>query len=646
MDPNDTNSHKERRLDCMCLDFRVLSRFSRQSPLAWLLYCACAIVTLPARGDSLDATFVAGLRERRLFELAERYCIDRLNGSQTSEVEQAELAVELIRTLATHAGHVPQSDRETFWQATRAAAADFARKRPHHPRLVLVRIQDALTPLAQGELAWYEREAGLLAAERLEPARQALGKAAQSLATIDKELAREIPLRRRTPPKPDELAADELRSLDQQVQYHIARARRLRGLLYSPGSDDRLAQLVAARQILEPLRAQVAVDEVLAALVRLELAECLRLMERYDEAAECLPGLDADGVQPGIRLQARAALVRLAIVRRNLLEVRQLVEEGDFLNGQASAELDLARLEAWLYLGDFDQAAVSARQLEVRHGPYWSRRAGQALITALPREADVTSAELLARRADHLVVTGKADEALADYDRAAALARQAIDDNVAFELAHKAALIEQNRKGKAEAARRFRTLATANTKHALAADAHLLAAWNAKATGDEETILREHLAAWPAADTAAQARLWLAQLFEAHGQWQEALDNYAAIPGASPHFAEANSRLAQLAKDQSDSGPVQVAYAASLLESGDAKMLHAALAQWQLVARRSEPGKPRWLTAQYSVALTHFKLGDKTAAAAVLRSVLDKPPGSLTKEWREHYQSLLKACAS
>jgi len=627
----------------MCLDFRALSCFSWQFRLALLVCCGCAVITLPARGDSLDATFVAGLRERRLFELAERYCVDRLNGSQTSEVEQVELAVELIRTLATHAGHVPQSDRETFWRAARAAAVDFERKRPTLPRLVLVRIQDALTPLAQGELDWHEREAGLLSAAGLEPARQALGKAAQSLAGIDKELTREIPLRRRTQRTPDELAAEELLSLQQQVQYHIARARRLRGLLYSPGSDDRLAQLVAARQILEPLRAQVADDEVLAGLVQLELAECLRLTERYDEAAECLSGLDADGVEPGIRLQVRAALVRLAIVQRNLLEVRRRVEEGDFLSGQASAELDLARLEAWLFLGEFDRAAASARQLEVRHGPYWSRRAAQTLVTALPRAADVTSAELLARRAEHLVVTGKTDEALADYDRAA---RQAADENAAFELAYKAALIEQNRRGKAEAARRFRTLATANTKHPQAADAHLLAAWNAKATGDEEALLREHLATWPAADSAAQARLWLAQLSEARGQWQEALDNYAAIPGASPHFTEANLRLAQLAKDHPDSGPVHEAYAASLLQSGDAKMLQAALSQWQMIGRRSEPGKPRWLKAQYSAALTHFKLGDKAAAAAVLRSVLDKPPVSLTKMWREHYQSLLKACAS
>src|SRR4029450_5261029 len=111
-------------------------------------------------------------------------------------------------------------------------------------------------------------------------------------------------------------SADEFLSLQQQVQYHAARARRLRGLFFPPGGDDRLAQLVAARQLLGSLRTQVAADDVLAALVRLELVECTRLSGRFEDAAEALAGLDADGTDPGIRLQARAAATRLAMDRK------------------------------------------------------------------------------------------------------------------------------------------------------------------------------------------------------------------------------------------------------------------------------------------------------------------------------------------
>jgi hypothetical protein len=220
--------------------------------LALLSVILLASAPVTAQEPSLDAAFVAGLRERKLFELAERYCVDRINSSQTPDAERADLAVELVRTLATHAGNVPRAQRTTFWQAAQSAAADFSRRFPTHPRLVLVQTAAALVPLAQGDLAWREREAALLPTGEIEAARQALADAAQSLADLDKFLAREIVARRRTPPPAGGISADERRSLRQQVQYHKARARRLRGLFYEPGSDDRLAQLVAARQLLEP----------------------------------------------------------------------------------------------------------------------------------------------------------------------------------------------------------------------------------------------------------------------------------------------------------------------------------------------------------------------------------------------------------
>ena len=228
---------------------------------------------------------------------------------------------------------------------------------PNHPRLVLVRIQDALTPLAQGELAWHEREAGAPAAEP--GARQAGTGQGGRIASRTRQRAG--PRDSAPPPhaaKADELTAEEL---------HVARAAgaiphgprpAIRGLLYPRRKRRPPGTALAARQILEPLRTQVAADDVLAALVRLELAECLRLTERYRRSGGMLVGLDADGVEPGIRLPVRAAAIRLAIAQRNSLEIRRLVEEGDFVDGQASAELDLARLEAWLVMGDYDQAAA------------------------------------------------------------------------------------------------------------------------------------------------------------------------------------------------------------------------------------------------------------------------------------------------
>jgi tetratricopeptide (TPR) repeat protein len=330
--------------------------------------------------------------------------------------------------------------------------------------------------------------------------------------------------------------------------------------------------------------------------------------------------------------------------QKDALALRRLLEEGDRASGVAFAELDLARLQAFLFLNEQKQAGITARQIDERHGAYWKRRVGQVLAESLPSNARVNVVELLSRRADALASSGKLDQSLADYDRAAELARQAKDDDAAFELAYKAALALVRLKRPADAVGRLRASSTAMPQHSQAARAHLLAAWHAKGTADEEAILREHLATWPAGDSAAQAHLWLAQLAESSGKWQEALDHYAAVAGASPFYGEANARLAELAKEHPENGPVQEALAASLLESVDPQLLRASLARWQVIAGRTQPGQPRWLRAQYSSAMAHFKLGDKRAAAKALREVLDQPGGVRDAVWKEKYAALLKRC--
>src|SRR5262249_55830797 len=158
---------------------------------------------------------------------------------------QAELTGELIRTLAMHAIHAPPAERDRLWAKARAAAASFLQQSPPHPRTLLVRFQDALTLLAQGELGRQELEAGGRPAERRAENRQVLRQAAALLESLDKELQRDLPLRRRTPPRAGELTADELANLAEQAQYQLARADRNRALLFDRGSDDRLSLLLA-----------------------------------------------------------------------------------------------------------------------------------------------------------------------------------------------------------------------------------------------------------------------------------------------------------------------------------------------------------------------------------------------------------------
>ena len=532
-----------------------------------LLLCCLLSAGFAARAMSSDVEFLAGLRERRLFELADRYCTDRLASDELGEPARTELIVERIRTLATAAAHAPLDDRPAAWEKARHVAAEATSARPPSPRLVLIRLQDALTPLAEGELGRQEFQAGALPVEREQRVRQALREASDLLEALDKELTAEIPLRRRNEPRPPALSADELFSLAQQVRRHLARAAKNRALLFDAGSDDRLALLLSAAQTLQGATSQLAADDPQKSALALDLAECQRLLARHDEAGALLAGLDVEGAEPSVRLAARAEMIRLAIAEKDTALIERLLGSGREIEGQAAAELDFAWFEALVALARAaadakdaaaakqfqDQAAEAAKLLETNHGAYWGRRADQLLVAALPRGGGTVNVQLLMRTADRLYLQREFDQALTAYDDAASQARAAGDLSAAFELAYKAALVERSRQKHDAAARRFRTLGKGLATHPQAADAHLAAAWHAgqrlkddpAAGEDYAAILREHLALWPGQESSSQARVWLGRLLENQSQWAEAAQAYAGVSRTSEQAAAAAIGLAR-----------------------------------------------------------------------------------------------------
>lgn len=817
------------------------------SILLWML------LTSAWAADSLDARFLDGLRERRLFELAEQHCRERLQAAPQGSAAEAEVTQQLIRTLAMHAAQSPPESRGALWANARQTAAAFLRRSPPSPRAPLIRVQDALTPLAQGELARLEFESGSLRQDQLEPARQALREATNLLEALDKELVREIPLRRRTPPRGAELTADELFGLSQDVQHQLARAARNRALLAERNSDDRRALLLEAVAMLQRPLAQLAADEPLRPTLQLELAECQRLLGQLTEANESAAALDAAGSLPAVRLRARAELIRIALARRDMPAAERLLEQGRTIAGHGSAELDFAWFEASLALAGSanppqakryqTQAAELAKSLEETYGPYWGRRADQLLVAALPKGGG--NLELLSRKADSLYLKKEFDQAIAAYDEASAAAREAGNLTGAFDLAYKAALVDQQRGRNASAAQRLRILAKGLASHSGAPAAHLLAVWNAGQLVSRDSaaaelyaeLLREHLAIWPAAESAAQVRIWLAAAAESRGDLAAAIAALSGVSRDSPQYPTAITALArfwhqrlaklvaarqpttepaaeairtfsaalrgpknalpelwtdadrtaavaiaeliatyeptraaeaeqvlraalaageppaawrtaaqaqlvvalagqagreaeaaellrqisaasppqllavldglsqvaarsqntsrpaiataqliavsllephrqalsateqlalsrvhaealaamgrrdealvayaQLAKANPDSGPIQEAYAALLLDSKDAAQLRQALDQWRLVASKSQPRSPRWQQAKYSVAKAQFKLGEPAAAATLLRFILETPPGLAGSEWEPRYRELLRQC--
>ncbi len=513
---------------------------------------------LPAntcRAETTEKTFLAGLRSRRLFALAERYCRQRLENEQLAPREQADLTVEWIRVRAEQAVHARGEEREAAWDAARQVAADFLRRHAEHPRAVLVQVQDALTLLARGELARQEAELAADPAPLVEAARAHLREAVRLLEAIDKQLVQAIAWKAGNRGDETGMTSVELFSLQHHVQYQLGRAHRNRAQLYPAGSENALATLTAATEHLARPLAQLTPEDSLWWSIRLEQITCHRLLKEYAQADRLLRELLAAGPPNDARWAALAEAARLRIAVDQAEEALQLIERSDPSDGARPADVDLARLECLLALGEaadrrgdaerakeWQQRAVNqVEAMERQHGPFWGRRAELLLV----RRGGGGSAnlEVLERTAANFYRKGQLDEAIDAYDQAAARATEGGLAEAAFGLGYKAALIEQQRKRHEEAGRRLREVALGWPRAPDAGKAHLLAAWNLAQVAREQPqrvddyrqVLEEHLASWPGQPTAGQAAQWLASLHEAAGRWPEATAAYAQTPAGTPH---------------------------------------------------------------------------------------------------------------
>ncbi len=555
--------------------------------LAPWLTLAGGMVAAAGGAESSDARFLAGLRERQLYELAAGYCRRQLEGEGLEESAEVALVVELARTLAEQAAASPPAARPALWDEAGGVLEGFLARRPHHPRAVLVRYQGALVRLARGELARAEGE--LLAADRerhFAEAREELREAAATLRSL-RAAARES--------LPGGLSDQERISLDWDIQYQLARALRNQARAFPADSPDRAHALTQAVELLGPL-SRLDDDHPLAWPSRLEAVECYRLLADLDSAERYLEAIEqTEGVPAEVVLRARAERIHLALDRGDVAGAVERIGTGE-REGAISAELDLARLSACLAAwqaadenGEPDEAdrwrqhaGELVQRIEGAHGPLWSRRAGLLLAGTARRSSASSDVTMLAHAAEGAYRSGEIDEALAAYDRAAELAAAEGKAERAFELRYAAAAIEHRREGHAAARRRFRELAEEAWNRPEAPPAHLLAVYHAAQLArsdparidDYAALLQEHLRIWPQSPTADSARWQLGRLRQLQGDWQNAIAAYRGIgPGAAEFPAAVSAVTACYRRwladvDVSEQSPASLAEdAAGWLES-------------------------------------------------------------------------------
>ena len=519
-----------------------------------------------AQADGIQQAFLAGLRERRLFALAEQWCRQRLATTDLDVATRADLAIELSRTLTEHALHEKQADREQLWAEALAAVGETAGQLVTGPRKLLLDSQRALVHLAHGELARQEAElagSASLDGASLDGARQELRTAVGLLRATSKAISSEL---RRTNQarraEPGDLSANELVSLQRNIDYQLARAFRNQGESYPAKSADRTNSL---RQAVEQLQTVAAGDasDAIGWLARTDEVRCLRLLENFDAATGRLNALDEQKPPPTIAATLRAEQIRLLLDQHRLVDAVAAADKAGARHSERTADIDYACLEAYVAAWRAaskadratdatqwqDRAAALIGEIDQRYGRYWSRRAEMLLASSVTRGGNTQNLALLVRAAESLYRSGQLDQALEAFDRAARQAADSKQPAAAFDHAYTAAAIAERRGQHADAARRFRAVALDQAENAKAGDAHLLAIYNtaqaAKQGGQEASsrayldLLTEHLDHWPRSSTANQARLWLGGFYEREARWTEAIEIYKAVLPDDPRAASA-----------------------------------------------------------------------------------------------------------
>ena len=532
------------------------------------------------QGADEDGRFLAGLRERRLYELAEYYCRRQLEQKDLSAARRAALSIELSITLAEKALAAPPAERDQLWQQAQQPLASFLEKEGQSPWALQVRLQEALNLLARGELARQEAELTQAGPEALAEARQYLRQAIRRLEELLPALEQ---MRRLSASRPGRAtgsseeapSAAHWEAMAETVRYQLARAYRNQAQTYPPQTADRADGLLQAMKLLDWI-GQLQADHPLVWKARVDQVECLRLLGRLEEARQRLMHLENLGPPPEILARAEAEAIRLLLAEGKLAEAASQAAQVR-RQAQRTAELDLAVLETYLAQWEAAQKGQDTRQAEQlfqlasdqvrllgqQYGPYWMRRAEVLLAGRIGRTPQTTELTSLIRAAEGFFRSGKFREAVEAYDRAQKAALAAGDQQGAFQAGFLAATIEHQQAHHAEALARYRELARRWPDHPEAPKAHELAIHHAaelakqsaSAAPDQTAtnqagphqaaldqyaeLLAEHQRRWPEHPSTNRIRHLAGRLAELRRDWPAAAEAYCQISPSDPDFAEA-----------------------------------------------------------------------------------------------------------
>lgn len=555
----------------------------------FLLAAMIGIVSVPSISDAQndaeqkradEVKLVEGLRQRRLFDLAERFCRQQLASPNLDPTTQATIVVELIKTQTSRAIMTPADRRAAQWGQVQTTADEFLNTNLDHPRKFLIEVQVALSHLAHGRLLRQEIAADMAPESARDLALKEIQSARNLLVDLQREIDKAIPEQRARPLQEHDLSVQQLMTLTNNIRFQLAVCNASRAQLYE--ANDRLNRIDALNSVSQRLvevQRQTSEGQPLWWKTKLGQLECLRLLGKLGEAhrlMEVLLSLEVPRENWNALIEQKARLA-IELGDANFSQsVFEDVEKSDY----RSAQLELALIELSVDMAArsrtdaekrrwMDFGSNAARAIEVTHGAYWGRRADLVLIESaggIPNSvpdrgpvkmtppksngASIVSAELdqLIRLAEDAERKERWNDAVKAFDFASAKAVALGSNEMALRLDIRAGKILERNKNHVEAARRLMDAANKYRDMPLAGSAHLRGCWNfaktlSKATPEKkkelETRLTNHVNTWPKDKSSNQARIWLAGQFQNQQQWQSAIDQYLNVTVDSPHLKPA-----------------------------------------------------------------------------------------------------------
>lgn len=505
-----------------------------------------------------------GLRQRRLYIIAEDYAVELLNGQRLLFDEQAQVTIQLALTLAEHGSHVQQDQRNELWQEAERLLSDFSKTSANNPRLIQVQAELAILPARFGDVFAWESQVFPNDKATQEVASDYFQRAINQIDILES-----TQFRKQSKPTESEivdgaLSGEEFGELGLKLSYFKAKSR-LYLAMFSQPSPNKAGQLIDAAQQLETL-SKSRIDSIWKERARLLRAKLARYEKEFAAAESILKSLARDPDSANLRDEILAERVRIQIdqgkIDSGLKLITDEISAGRMISDEVRSVAVEGLIAAWKIADDQGQKELQAELFREALGHHELTRGKWRQLTHARTRVTQQSMELggelasIVHQAQQSYRNGDSGDAVKQFRLAAAVAHRERKQSLAIEYAFTAGSIEVQRQNWAAAAEVFSEIVGQFPDEAKASDAALMKAFaygqiyleqpNADSRRDYEEALRETRGKFSGTSAAGEATWMLAAHNEQRLQWTDALEVYRKIDPASTRFDSASLRIAVL----------------------------------------------------------------------------------------------------